>query len=88
MPVILPTPEEAARLSSVKRYRIEHLERVARQRAKEAVRALALALDDEMAKDRTWLPFWAELVRDDARALLAAMPADPRADEHRAEVVA
>jgi hypothetical protein len=85
-PVILPTPDEAARLSSVRRYQAEHRERVARQDARDAVRRVAAAVASEKAKGRTWLPLWAEMTRDDARAILHALPVDPQAAQHREAV--
>lgn len=86
MPVILPTPDEAARLSSVRRYQAEHRERVARQDARDAVRRVAAALAGEKARGWTWLPLWAEMTRDDARTILDALPADPEAHMHREAV--
>lgn len=86
MPVLIPTPAEAARLSSVKRYRMQQRARHAHQAAQDAMRALVIALDTEFALDRTWLADWPVMVRDDARAILAALPPDPDASAHRAAV--
>ena len=96
MPVVLPTPDELAGMdwhardkvirkarTLLAEYANAYVEAMPRwyrmtDEQREAS-AAARALNDEM---------WAQQEREAAQALLSAMPADPRADEHRAEVMA
>ena len=80
MPIVLPTPDEIARMDW-------HEREKAMQRARRTIRALRDAeslFDDRL--ERLWdtaATDWAESVRAEARRLLHLMPADPRAAEHR-----
>ena len=83
MPTVLPTPEELARLS----WRDREL---AMNRARKAMHALREAENTvEAHVERLWdstVNDWAAITRREAALILARMPADPEASQHRAEV--
>lgn len=85
MPVILPTPDEIARMDW--REREKAMQRARRTMA--ALREAEAQLDERL--ERLWdeaAEGWAESVVCEARRLQAQMPADPKASEHRAAVMA
>lgn len=73
MPTVVLTPAEFAALPWYARQKVVNAQLRERRRQYEPPSEQA-ALD------------WAEQVREEARALLAAMPVDPDAAEHRAAV--
>jgi hypothetical protein len=74
MPTMILTPEEFARLPWYARQKAVNAH-IREQRRKYDAPPQQSALE------------WAEAVREEARALHAAMPADPEASEHRAAVM-
>ena len=79
MPVIIPTPDEVAAMPWPSR-------RKALARVRHIVNQMR---DVDMPTERLWAesdPDWAEVTRREARRLLALLPADPCASEHRVGV--
>lgn len=84
MPVILPTPEEIAKMT----WRDREKAQLRARRTLEALRTAEAELDSGL--DRLWdsaRDGWAEETRVEANRILARIGFDPDAAKHRAELL-
>jgi hypothetical protein len=84
VPVILPTPEEIAKMT----WRDREKASLRARRTLEAIRTAEAELDSGL--DRLWdsaREGWAEEVRTEANRILARIGFDPEAARHRAELL-